>query len=81
MITQIFTVNPEAGEPSTGDERPTLRGDGYATLVHSPHPNDETGVAAEELSEEMWPTGPEVALPDEEDDSFDTLKPRVDGVE
>jgi hypothetical protein len=32
-------------------------GDGYAALVHCPDPNDETGVAAEELSEEVWPTG------------------------
>jgi hypothetical protein len=30
-------------------------GQGYATLVHSPDPNDET--AAEELCEERWPAG------------------------
>ncbi len=34
-------------------------GEGYATLVHGPDPNSETGGAAEELSEEMWPTGPD----------------------
>ncbi len=56
-------------------------GDGYATLVHCPDPNDGTGAAAQELSEELWPTGPETAVADE-DDFFDTLKPdREDGAE
>ena len=32
-------------------------GGGFATLVHSPDPNDETGGEADELAEEMWPTG------------------------
>ncbi len=32
-------------------------GEGYVTLVHSPDPNVEAGGAAEELSEEVWPTG------------------------
>jgi hypothetical protein len=32
-------------------------GEVCATLVHSPDPNDET--AAEELSEERWPAGPD----------------------
>lgn len=55
-------------------------GDGYATLVHSPDPNDETGGAAEELSEEVWPTGAETTVGDE--DLFDTLKiDREDDVE
>lgn len=32
-------------------------GGAFATLVHSPHPNDETGGEAEELAEEFWPAG------------------------
>lgn len=44
-------------------------GEGYATLVQSPDPNDQTGPAAEELSEEVWPEGPQAAVAD--DDSFD----------
>ncbi len=56
-------------------------GGGFATLVHSPDPNDETGVAAEELSEEVWPTGPGTTAVDE-DDFFDTLDAdRDDSVE
>jgi hypothetical protein len=34
-------------------------GGGFATLVHSPDPDGETDVAAEELSEEVWPAGPD----------------------
>ena len=51
--------------------------EGYATLVHCPDPNDETGGAAEELSEEVWPTGPETTVADE-DDFFDRLDPDGD---
>jgi hypothetical protein len=36
-------------------------GEGYATLVHCPDPNDESGGAAEELAEELWPEGPSPA--------------------
>ncbi len=54
-------------------------GGGFATLVHSPDPNDETGVAAEELSEEAWPSGPETTVA-VEDDFFDRLD-REDDVE
>lgn len=32
-------------------------GDGYATLVHSPDPDDETSGEAEELADEFWPAG------------------------
>jgi hypothetical protein len=48
-------------------------GDGYATLVHCPDPKDETGGEAKELAEEVWPTGPETTVADE-DDFFDPLK-------
>jgi hypothetical protein len=33
-------------------------GEGYATLVHSPDPTDETGSGAAELAEEVWPREP-----------------------
>ena len=43
-------------------------------LVHSSDPNDATGVAPKELSEQVGSTGPQMTLPGE-DDSFDTLQP------
>jgi hypothetical protein len=68
-------------QDSSSDGRPVTTtiswGEGYATLVHCPDPNDETGVAAEELSEELWPTGPQTTVADE-DDFFDGLDPDGD---
>lgn len=46
-------------------------GHGFATLVHCTDPKDETGAAAEELSEEVWPRGAETTVADE--DFSDTL--------
>ena len=82
----VFTVRFSGHDPSSGvliqdqrvyaDGRPVTTitwGGGYARLVHSPDPNDESGGAAEELSEEVWPTRPETTVADE-DDFFDTLK-------
>ena len=37
-------------------------GSGFATLVHCSHPRDETSRKAEELSEEVWPTGAMVQM-------------------
>lgn len=34
-------------------------GGGFATLVHNPDPNDETGGEAEGLADERWPAGPD----------------------
>jgi hypothetical protein len=44
-----WTVTPMVGE----SPRRSTGADGYATLVHCPDPEDETGGAAEELCAEL----------------------------
>lgn len=58
------------------DGRPVMTtinwGHGFATLVHCPDPKDGTSGKTEELSEEVWPTGAETTVAD--DDFSDPLK-------